>query len=272
MDDKQMTSGLSLLAEEAEPAAIDVYDVIAKAKARTRNRRASVATAFGTVAVVGAMAFTLDLGGDTNTIGAAGSQPTTTAPGKPPELCPIPDGAQTCYVFPPEQDDQSRKLDGQLTAVVGDLIPAGFTVEPDVLDKYLPALTFSVHHNSEELPFYTAHAIVRNEHGTATIDIIVLKQPPGTPLGHVNEQPFGPCQDGVDGCELRELGDGTTATAQANTRPPGLTLSSTMTAQRPDGTYLQVITNVGPGTSPAPLPDAPFTTDDLFTFATVFTY
>jgi hypothetical protein len=101
----------------------------------------------------------------------------------------------------------------------------------------------------------------------------VLKNPAGTPLGHADGQFFGPCTAGESNCEIRTLPDGTQAAARENSRPPALQLASTLSAQRPDGTYVQVIASVGLGpvpTEPArPVPA--LTNADLFEFATVFT-
>jgi hypothetical protein len=55
-----VTRGLTMLADEAVPAPIDSSDVITRARARTRNRSATLATAFATLAVVGSLAVTLN--------------------------------------------------------------------------------------------------------------------------------------------------------------------------------------------------------------------
>ncbi|MFC4853675.1 hypothetical protein [Actinophytocola glycyrrhizae] len=56
-----ITRGLTLLADEAEATPIDTHAVIARAKARTRNRRATTATAFA-VTAIGALAIGLTSG------------------------------------------------------------------------------------------------------------------------------------------------------------------------------------------------------------------
>jgi hypothetical protein len=76
---EDITRGLTLLAEEVEPAAIDSHAVVATVKARKRNRRA-VATAFASVAVIGAITMTLstDRAPDTATTGESPSTRLTT--------------------------------------------------------------------------------------------------------------------------------------------------------------------------------------------------
>jgi hypothetical protein len=109
--------------------------------------------------------------------------------------------------------------------------------------------------------------------GPSAVTIFVLKRPAGTPLGHADGQYFGPCTAGESNCEIRTLDDGTQATARENARPPAMQLASTLTAQRPDGTYIQVISSVGLGPVPSetPRPIPAMTNADLFKFATVFT-
>lgn len=55
-----VTRGLTMLADEAEPAPIDSSDVITRARTRTRDRRATLATAFATLAVVASLAVSLN--------------------------------------------------------------------------------------------------------------------------------------------------------------------------------------------------------------------
>jgi hypothetical protein len=266
MTDYDLPNGLSLLADEAEPAPIDTYDVIAKAKARTRNRRTSAAAAVGTVAVVGALAVTLGFpNADQGGTGVA-TQTSTVTPDCPNGVCELPGPAAPSAA-------QGEIFDEQLAAAIDTLIPAGFTLERDPASTETP-LSF-VGTTGQSGPVYTAQAWLRDAQGPASLTVFVLKNPAGTPLAHMNGQFFGPCQQGEPNCEIRTLPDGTQATAQANARPPGLQLSSTLSAQRPDGTYIQVITSVGissvPGGEQA-RPEPPMNNEDLFKWATVFTW
>lgn len=93
-----VTRGLTMLADEAEPAPIDSHDVIARARARTRTRRTTVAAAFATVAVIGALAVTVGNPGTS-------SKPATTT---------------TVATTPESLTDQ---LTRQLTEALPDLIP-----------------------------------------------------------------------------------------------------------------------------------------------------
>jgi hypothetical protein len=112
---------LDLLADEAEPADVDVYDVIAKAKARTRNRRATVATTLSVVTVAGAMIATIGLGGQPST--QAGSRSTT-----PPVTDWSPPAGSTMTSHAVE-DDQMVKFTEQLAEAWPSIVPRGVTTE-----------------------------------------------------------------------------------------------------------------------------------------------
>jgi hypothetical protein len=86
-----VTRGLSLLADEAEPAPIDVDDVITRA-VRTRHRRVTVAVAFGTAVVVGALAVTL---------GVTTREPPPTAIAPSPTASPTASTAASSDAAPP---------------------------------------------------------------------------------------------------------------------------------------------------------------------------
>lgn len=268
MEHQRLTRHLGQLADEAEPRPVDVATIISRAKARRRNRRGMLAVGGATAFVLtGAVATTMLAvgGGGGESVGAA-ARPTTTSPRptlkQPGDLV----GVQ------PAADERSRKLDSQLAAARADLIPAGFTAGDNPVHPIKDPLKFQGGPGRKNTLDYTARAMLTSTQGTATIQVWVLKNPPGTPLGHYDGQVFGPCQQGQRHCERRTLPDGTVATAQPNANPPGLTLSSALNAQRPDGTYIQVLVNVGEGTSPKPLDDAPFDAEQLFKFATVFSY
>ncbi|TWP48019.1 hypothetical protein FKR81_30615 [Lentzea tibetensis] len=252
MDPQHLTHGLQQLADEVEPRPVDVTAVIAIAKARTKARRSTAAAGLGTVAIVGAMAAVMS----------------TVAPSQPPPPATSSSASSTPAQPPaPGPDDRSRKLDEQFATA--HLIPSQYTVEPN--PQHGPvALVFSGSQGPKEKN-YTAGALLKNAQGQATIQVWVLKNPPGTPLGHYHGQVFGPCQDGDKNCVRHTLPDGTVATTQVNARPPAITLSSTLTAQRPDGTYIQVITNVRDG-DPPDMPVPPLTAEELIAFATAFTY
>lgn len=264
---KDLNHGLDLLADEATPAPIDVHDVIAKAKARTRDRRAAAGTALATVAAVAAIAVTI--GGDKHGNGLNPAVQTTTS--TPPDGCKIDTKGTTCEVAV-TVDQQSLKLTQQLAAARDTVIPAQFTVEPSA---------FPMNGNGEPLTFvtngiggtgyYAAFARLTDSQGSVEIAIDVVKLAPGTPLGHVNSLPVSPCTPGEGNCEERMLAAGTVARATTNARPPGVIEMNYMSAVRPDGTYVQVMISAPQGI-PTPRPTLPLTLDDLFKFATVFTF
>jgi hypothetical protein len=73
-----VTRGLALLADEAEPAPIDTHAVVALARARTRSRRAVVASTVVTLAAVGALAVTVSAIKDSPPPGGGDTTPTIT--------------------------------------------------------------------------------------------------------------------------------------------------------------------------------------------------
>lgn len=268
--------GLNLLAEEVDPSPVDTYSIIKKANARTRNQRMGLASALGTVAVAVAMAATIGLTGSTSDPVRLATPPTSTDPGAA-RIC---GKTENCPVADPQKypsDAQAKRLDAQLAPVRDSLLLPGSTLERAGLPMFddVEPLQFALITNQDGAPsappVYEAVALMRTAEGTAALSIQILKLPPGTPFGPVQGRALAPC-DGVPGCERRQLSDGTVATALADGNPPGIARSSTITAQRPDGTYVQVFASVGPAVNENPMPAAPFTTDDLFEFATVFTY
>jgi hypothetical protein len=248
----ELTRGLTMLADEADPAAVDTYAVIAKAKARTRNRRAGAATAFGTVAAIGALAVTFGAGG--------GTPPATPTIAGPWRVCVGIDD-EPCTPLT-ETDDRSRKLTQQL-AKSPRVLPERFTVEQDGRD---PApLEFVVTNDKEKR--YTAWATLLDPVDSVDISFEVGKVPAGTSIDGIPDPTFLPCTIGVRDCEARTLPDGTIARAETSNVPSAMEPITYATALRPDGTYIQVIAAV-----PEARPDPPFTLEELFEFATVFTY
>nr|WP_042188818.1 hypothetical protein [Kibdelosporangium sp. MJ126-NF4]CEL18478.1 hypothetical protein [Kibdelosporangium sp. MJ126-NF4]CTQ97962.1 hypothetical protein [Kibdelosporangium sp. MJ126-NF4] len=261
MENENLTRGLEQLADEVEPRPVDVQTVISRARARKQNRRAMLAVGGATVAVlVGAIVVTAAATSSNNQPAVARPTSTQTTKDVPHPIAPV-------------FDAQSRKFDSQLAAARAELILPRFTVSGDnPVQPVMKPLMFDGTPGPKGETNYTAKAMLTDSEGTATIQIWVLKNPPGTPLGHYNGQTLGPCIEGQKHCEHRTLHDGTVVAVQPNANPSGITLSSAISAQRPDGTYIQVLVNVGEGTSPKPLADAPYTADELVKFATAFTW
>lgn len=257
MDPQHLTQGLRQLADEAEPRPVDVTAVIAIAKARTKAGRTTAAAGLGTAAIVGTLAAVMSTVAPSQPPPPATSSTSSSTPNRPP------------VGLAPAQDERSRKFDEQLATA--NLIPSQYTVEPNPEHgQDAVALQFRGSQGPTEKN-YTAGALLKNTQGEAIIQVWVLKNPPGTQLDHYYGQVFGPCKDGDKNCARKTLPDGTVLTTQVNARPPALTLSSTLSAQRPDGTYVQVLTNVRQG-DPPNMPVPPLTADELIAFATAFTY
>lgn len=98
-----VTRGLELLADEAEPAPIDTHAVVAMARARRNSRRAVAASAFVTVAAVGALAVT---------VGAV-KEPTASAPDDPTTTVTVTEQVTPSTTSTPsEAADPDRAKDG----------------------------------------------------------------------------------------------------------------------------------------------------------------
>jgi len=109
---EDVTRGLALLAEEAEPAPVDSHDVITRARALSRRRR-SMATAFAAVVAIGAAAVTLQADHSTNAPAA-------------------------------QNDAHSQRLTAQLAAALPELIPDRWQAIPAPPGgKYGPSNIFS---------------------------------------------------------------------------------------------------------------------------------
>jgi hypothetical protein len=104
MDDKQITAGLSLLANEPPPD-MDLDTVIATAKLRRQRRQAVTFTALGTATVVVALTAVL------TSAGAGQNEPATGGIGPAGLKSP---SAATSAAARPGSKDQARKLTQQL--------------------------------------------------------------------------------------------------------------------------------------------------------------
>lgn len=198
-----VTRGLAMLADEAEPAPIDSHEVIARARARTRTRRAVTAAAVATVAVVSSLVMT---------VGSPG------APNKP---------ATTTSVTPPES--LPDELDRLLTEALPDTIPSRWTqvAEPTAQD---PPLTFLCLGNG-----CVAHATYNDGIG----DIIVLFKVHGTEWDWDTGCDPGYCTQWAAPVR-QDLPDGTRTQVSTYTEKPTSRDIQELLAARPDGTQVNV--------------------------------
>lgn len=119
-----ITRGLALLADEAEPAPVDIDSVIATATTRTRNR-AIVTTALVTLAVVGALVVSL---------GNIRQPPVAVTP--TPTVGPAPGTLVPEAPDPKTAPQRKNTMDRELNALLDRILPAGwersaFTIECD---------------------------------------------------------------------------------------------------------------------------------------------
>lgn len=266
MDDKQVTTGLALLAEEADTPPIDLYSVIATAKARTRTRRATVAAVFGTVVVAGTMVATIAFNGGTAGP-AVGSQRPTSTSSAPPETGP------TKAV----NDDHMVRLTEQLADAWPAIAPPGVTAEAstasDSAQRPLAALEFGglrYTWRPQDIE-YLAFAKLSDTQGATELRVVLF--PPGD-----NNPGPSPCQPESD-CVSQGLPDGTQVQLRIESAPIVNDKQTggkrnIMEARRPDGTTFEVSEqNVTvDGGSSLTRPDTILSTEAMLKFATALSY
>lgn len=243
-----ITHGLALLADEAEPAHIDSYAVISKARARTRNRR-GVAAAFLAVAAIGA--FTVTTAAEHQTSGAAA---------------------------PPESPAQ--RLNAQLDAVLPELIPSRWQARPappshsiyepphvfscrkEVLAGAAIRLGLPKHTSSgwelDDSDNCSAHNWYQDAEGELELAIGV---------NNSGKWYTDPCM--LPDCEEQELPDGTVWRVGPNAGASTSETSGIQSLQglRPDGTYVSVtVLWQEPRSTP------PMTVDEMVKFMDKFSY
>jgi hypothetical protein len=235
---KDITRGLALLAEQAEPAPIDSHAVIATVKARKRNRRA-VATAFASVAAIGAL--TMTLGTDRATDTSA-------------------------------ERNRAERLTAQLAAALPEVIPARWRIASTPPTATYAPRTFHCNPVPDSTPaalpgqkvvypipgWCTATSWYRDAEG----EIELLLQA-------ADSKGWTPDSCATPDCDERTLPDGTLVQVSLDTagRFTPETRMQWLMALRPDGTYVNISTRWRNNRSTPPL-----TVDELVEFATALNY
>jgi hypothetical protein len=255
MNDFELHHGLDLLADEAEPAAVDVYGVIAKANARTRNRRATMATALATVTVAGAMIATISFGAGTQSA-PVGAPPSSSPPitGWSPPGGPT----MTASVI---NDNQMVAFTEQLEEAWPSIKPQGVTTAK--LDWFAGGLDpLEVHgFRTTEPPnsiTYATAAQLSDAQGSNELLIHIIKVGP-------HDWPFESLDNSAPD-STHDLPDGTHVEIRSS--------SSQRVTQvvRPYGTAIQVTeNNIGSVDAPA-RPDFILDTEALLKLATALSY
>jgi hypothetical protein len=225
-----------MLADEAEPAQIDSHDMIARAKARTRTRRATIAAAVATFAVVGALVATM----------------TNARPAKP---------ATTTTAVPPSAT-LSELLDNQLKEALPDVIPTGWSLVTTAADSSWKPLTFMCGGGCLGGADFND--------GVGDIDMNFNLGTENDPAANgFSNSICGPpeCINETTPVE-HVLPDGTRAQLATFTETPTSRDIQEMLVSRPDGTHMRMTVLWPTGSRSAP----PLTTDELLKFATVFSY
>ncbi len=229
---------LAALVAAAGPPLVDLTQVAEAAQAQRRQRRRTAVVAAVVLLVAGVVAALLT-GGE-------------------------PDGARTGFtagdrflVLTPQPviDDRARRLTAQLSAAMSDVLPGVTDVRPGV-DGF-PPLEFSF--GSPYTPdTYGAHAVFGS-----TLLILQVERI----LGFVDPAQSS-CPESDPNCTYRTFADGTWAYVTVHPYDDMTKTALSLTANRPDGTAIFLSASIlGPATGPPAL-----SVEDLFRFATVFTY
>jgi hypothetical protein len=230
-----ITRGLALLADEAEPAPVNPDEVITRARARTRNR-AIVTTALVTLAVVGALVVSL---GNIR----QGPEPVAVPPSAP--VGPAPG------TYVPEQpdpkDDPARKeqMNVEITDAMDRILPDGWTVSG-----------FTIECN----PGWgcQAHGTMTDSLGTVQIDIRVGE-------GYSYEYCYRPT------CTRTIAGDGTLVQLRNYENNDGIDNvrkhHTDINAVRPGGISISIAFRY-----PVSREEPPLTDEQWVAFGTAFTY
>lgn len=257
-----LTQGLDLLADEAEPAPVDADEVMAAARTRTRNRRATAATALATVAVVGALTVTL---GNTNGPATMGDTTATTT-------------ATTAAEAEPQhvREQRAAALTAQLTAAWPGIAPAGVTVAPstvaaEVFRWQKGPLEFGFQDDPAGNGRYTAYTELSDAQGSTWLSIHVYRAGDDP-----RQMPFTPCtgtEQGITTCTFRELPDGTKVNVGVQAGSGfGVGTTAYVQALRPDGTEISVADSNALPDQTLSRTEPIMSAEDLVEFATVFTY
>ncbi|TDV52373.1 hypothetical protein [Actinophytocola oryzae] len=232
---EDITRRLAMLADEAEPAQIDPHDVITRAKAQTRNRRATIAAAVATLALVSALVTTV---------------------GNPLGKPAAPTG--------PEDATLSDHLDRQLRESLPETLPSDWSIAPRDALSDTPLLTFlCVLGVSDGVDRCVASATYRD--GTGRIDIVW-----NVAMGAKNfDDRCAPeyCTDWTSPV-LKRLPDRTETKLTVYTETMTSRDIEELLVSRPDGTQITVNAIWPKGERSKP----PLTTERILKFATVFTY
>jgi len=267
MDDKQLTAGLNLLADEFANG-VDIDAVIETERVRTRRRRSVAAVAMAIVVLLTAVSVvTLTMNVDQ---GSQGASPPTT------QTSPTRKVINGKLAANRVVDDESRKLTGQLDAAKATLLP-NLQIAPDpentdnIQEGTPPALEFGKlfiddgTEQPQEIQEYEAFAKLTDQQGVATIRISVSD--------NAAQRQDLDCLAGRSDCTSQVLPDGTKASWHTHIGD-AMGWNQNMVARRPDGTLTVVslsVWTIRDGDRPT-RPEVPLTQEQLYKFATVFTY
>jgi hypothetical protein len=230
---------LAALVAAAGPPVVNLAEVIEAGKAQRRHRRRTAVAAAGVLIAAGTAAALLTAG-----------EPEPVASERAPVR--VVDRFEQPGLGQPEPvvDDRARRLTTLLAAAMDDVLPGVTDLQP--VGDQQPPFEFATAEQFGPPGTYLA----QGEFGSTRLFFFVRSP---TAEAHV------PCAEpGVD-CTSRQFPDGTVADVSVLT-DIGAT-SITLLSRRPDGTRLYMSAS---GTEPSGPPE--LSVEDMFRFATVFTY
>ncbi len=225
---------LAALVAAAGPPLVDLADVVEAGKAQRRHRRRTAVAAAAVLIAAGTAAALLTAG-----------EPEPVASERAPVRV-----VDRVGDAEPVVDDRARRLTAQLAAAMDDVLPDVTDLQP--VSGQQPPLEFSIAQAGGSPAPYIAEA----RFSRTLLFFFVDSRAADT---------YVPCAEpGLD-CTSRQFPDGTVAEVTVNTETSNTSLS--LISLRPDGTIFHVFVN---GTGEPGPPE--LSVEDMFRFATVFTY
>ncbi len=252
---ERLAEGLAAVAADARPAPVDLAEPVA---AGARHWRLA-GTAAGLLVAAGVFAAVLGLG-------SAPPDPPRAAPRTPPTDSPtvVPSAVPVAGDPAGRFDRRSRRLTAQLAGARPDVLPGRGDLQPAVVTTSTGTVLWAplVFHLGDVPDTYRAMATLGGGRDAAVLAIEVGYRDP-----HADPR-YLPCPAFELDCTDRGFPDGTYGGVTVLTEPETDQTINRLTVMRPDGTFCHVAVFYRERRPDPP----PLGVDDLFRFATVFSY
>jgi len=251
-------AALDVLATDEERLAADLATLAAAVPVTepepVGRRWRSAGVAAGVLAVAGVFAAVLGVGGE------AGAPPAEPTRSPPPSIAPEPAVADPAPSF----DNRARRLTAQLTGARARVLPGVEALGPAAVSGPTGHVLWAplVFHVGDTPDVYLAMATLGAGRDAAVLKIDVGYRNPAA------DPKYTPCPEFQQVCTYRRFPDGTYGAVTVFTEPVSDQTIHRLTVMRPDGTFGHVAVFYRERRPDPP----PLGVDDLFRFATVFTY